>query len=220
MQSASLQTFSAALAGLVVGAGLISWFKSESSPVSTSAAPAAADSAHGASAPRRSNAELNAVKLRLQQLERAAAASNQAKSDAGEGAAVDPERAQRIAAQTDPKLATEMELRDRKRADTQFLAEHPDPAWSPEATNAFKKDFQALGETTKFELVDMECRMSLCRAKFRWSSFPEASANWEKLLHAKYEKNCARTVYLPMPDDPEQPYETSAHFDCTEERSK
>jgi len=116
--------------------------------------------------------------------------------------------------------ARDMAIQARDTRDRAFNAEYADPKWAREATDSFREDLERLGPMSRFTLDDVECRMSLCRAKVKWDSYHEANANWTHVLHAGYRKNCATEVYVPTPDKTDESYQASVFFDCTEDRAK
>jgi hypothetical protein len=65
-----------------------------------------------------------------------------------------------------------------------------------------------------FAVEDVECHMTLCKAKVRWPSLEDAQRGYTKILHAQYDVNCGRSVYLAPPDSPGASYEATTYFDC------
>lgn len=106
--------------------------------------------------------------------------------------------------------------------EAQVAAEPVDRNWSREATASFRKDFETLGARDRFQVTDLECKTTSCLAKLSWGSYGDARKTWHDVLHGRYEKGCARQVFVPPPDQgqSDSSYEGTVYFDCTQDRAK
>jgi hypothetical protein len=119
-----------------------------------------------------------------------------------------------------PEKLHERVVRGRAIRDAQFAQEYEDRAWSRAATDGLTKMLAGLAGDAGFELDEVACRTSLCRAKLRWPSYSEAMTNWQTVLAADTGMQCQNEMFVPPPPEPDAPYSALAFFDCTDERAK
>jgi hypothetical protein len=153
--------------------------------------------------------DLSGIEGRLAALERAN------RADGGTAAASEAP----MPPQQTPEEAHKTALAMMDQREARFRAEGADPKWAPQASQSFRRDLERLGAAVKGQVTDVECRMSMCKAKVRWDSYGDAQKNWDKLLHASYEHNCGREVFIPRPDGATGAYEGTAYYDCTSDRA-
>ncbi len=82
------------------------------------------------------------------------------------------------------------DLRDHER-------EPLDRGWAQTTGQSLSQDVQGLAQQGNFQVLGTDCRTTTCTAKVHWSSYSEATKNYEVLLHADYQANCARGIVLP-----------------------
>jgi hypothetical protein len=99
-------------------------------------------------------------------------------------------------------------------------SESVDSDWATGAESDFHHDLSSLGEKEHFSLVDLNCRTSLCIAVLQWPSY-EAASQYDVVSSFPYKRNCAITVYVPLPEhgDIQKTYRSRVFFDCAEERT-
>jgi hypothetical protein len=213
MNASTIVTFAIGLGGIVVGAGLVTLLQARGTHDTQRAAVlVAAPPSVEAPAPAAAAAPAPDLTLsnRVAALERARTVTVPAApaATAAEGR------------QETPDEAHARTLQMKAARDTEFEHEALDGAWARGTQKAFREDLQRLGASIGGELTDVECRTTRCRAKVTWPSYAAASKKWDALLHASYQVNCGRQVFIPTPDDVNASYEATAFFDCTEARTQ
>ena len=203
--------------GAAVSAGLIAHFSAVSS------APSAPSSAPQTPAPQERSRQ--GTTLALHNLQGRISKLEQAAMDGQEGTA-DAQASEAASAEVPPPPVHRSFEESRARAlqlahehSERFTAEAVDTGWAQEASHALESDLGRLQSVAKWTRATVECRTSLCRGTMHWPSYQEAGGSLMTVLSAPYSRNCAITVTLPTPDDPEAPYEGNAFFDCTEDRA-
>lgn len=101
-----------------------------------------------------------------------------------------------------------------------LLTEPVDPSWSGGATESLRNDLGAIAERDGFSLLAAECRTEMCRATLRWDNYEAAVKTGMRLPERAIPGlNCAKTIWLKVPDNPAAPYSTSLFLDCSEQRA-
>jgi hypothetical protein len=167
-------------------------------------------------------ADLDRFELRIQQLE-----AHRASSSAPTASAASIATASAITPTSGPSGLSREEsarrwLETMRQREAQVAAEPDDRAWSQHATATFRKEFEAMGRPGKFWVTDLECKTTSCLAKLRWASYGDAAKSWRSVLHGRYERNCARQVFVPPPEPgrTDSAYEPTMFLDCTADRAQ
>ena len=85
-------------------------------------------------------------------------------------------------------------------------AEEPDPAWSARTTTALAADLFVLAQQLQLRLSDVDCRRTLCTAKFESKTYGRALSSYSKVLEHPNTIGCGTMVALPAPADSAAPY--------------
>lgn len=92
-----------------------------------------------------------------------------------------------------------------------------DAAWARVAEPGLQADLAQLARSdggAAFVVQGVECRTRSCAAELRFPSYGSADATASRLLHEPYSQPCARTVFVPEPDDANAPYALTLYFQC------
>ncbi len=128
-----------------------------------------------------------------------------ARQDVAEMAPPSPEEIRRADEDTISRWADEL---------IAFENEPVDVSYVRQVTLPLQRGVTSLGERSNFEVANLECRSSMCRASLRSRTYADALQAAPKLAHESYEVNCAVRVVMPPPSDPEQPYESNVLYRC------
>jgi hypothetical protein len=94
-----------------------------------------------------------------------------------------------------------------------------DPAWARVAEPGLQADLVQLAKSdagAAFVVQGVECKTRSCAAELRFPSYGSADGTASRLLHEPYSQSCARTVFVPEPDDPGAPYTVTLYFQCND----
>jgi hypothetical protein len=111
-------------------------------------------------------------------------------------------------------------IKARDERERQFQSEYTDSKWSDGATKSFREDLGGARVHSRYNVVGVECKMTLCLANIRWNSYHEARKYWESLMHESFRINCGKEIFLPAPENLDVPYQSQLYFDCTTARSE
>ncbi len=117
-----------------------------------------------------------------------------------------------------PRLDREQarqELLERQQA--QLAAHQREPVdfvWSQAAHASFSADFSVLTRGESFQVKGLDCRTATCVVTVEWGNYAEASAGYPELLQYGYGMDCARSILLPEPENPDARYQASLVLDC------
>ena len=92
-----------------------------------------------------------------------------------------------------------------------------DPVWAPQTQQSFARDLDSIGNDTGFTVTSVDCRTTSCTARLNWDDYATASSGYKQVLTGHMEPDCTRSILVRHADG-DGPYETVAHFDCTESR--
>jgi hypothetical protein len=107
------------------------------------------------------------------------------------------------------------ELLERQQAQLQAHQREPvDFVWSQAAHASFSEDFSALTRGESFRVNGLDCRTTTCVVTVEWRTYAEATAGYPELLQYGYGMDCARSILLPEPEDPDARYQASLVLDC------
>ena len=95
-----------------------------------------------------------------------------------------------------------------------------DPRWSREATDHLTQGLADIAEAMGFSLNSAECKTTSCRATLEWSDYESAMGNGLSLPERSFPGlNCAQTIWLKPPSNPNVPYAAELYLDCTSQRA-
>jgi hypothetical protein len=157
---------------------------------------------------------ISSLERRLSMLESAAAASVRSPNPPP------PNRTEQAGRQQTPEEARAVGAEMRTKREAQFSGESVDPRWAGGAVKSFRSDLEQVMPKLHAELTDVECRMTMCKAKIQWPTYGDARKSSESLLHMAYQLNCSKDIYTLHPENPDQPYEASVYFECTDARAQ
>ncbi len=116
---------------------------------------------------------------------------------------------------SDPSEAEAQALRQEQHATWRRVhaAEARDATWAPSAEKRLRSALQETPEMPQgFQVLDMDCRTTRCKATLSWPSYSAASQSFKQVLTMKM--GCASSILLEPPEDPSKPYQAFAHYDC------
>ena len=94
--------------------------------------------------------------------------------------------------------------------------EMTDPQWSRVGSRDLRSDLEELVKATEsaLEVVEVDCRSTMCRVGFRWPHYYDALSYQDHLMSYPYQLNCNRHISLPPPESPNEEYEASLILEC------
>lgn len=96
-----------------------------------------------------------------------------------------------------------------------LASEQVDSRWAPAARLSFQDDLSTLGAQIGASVVDVDCRTKGCVATVEWQNYAEAKKTWTRILHEPYKENCAVSMSVEPPGDPNAAsYRAKVLFEC------
>lgn len=121
-----------------------------------------------------------------------------------------------------PRLSNEEVTSEQRRTiqrlEESHFAEPPDPRWAFEAQRGLSATLTQATAEVGANIEATSCRSQTCIVSLQWPTYRAALTSMESVLHRVYEPNCARTMILPRPERPDDPYQGKVFFDCARSR--
>ena len=120
------------------------------------------------------------------------------------------------AAQGRPSIAeTQQRMRnDESALVDRFTREGYDTTWAPGTSASIQNDVTKLAGDRKFSVQDVKCGTTVCLARLQWPDYASVKEEYRSLLTYPYSANCARSIFVPPPDDEATSYGATLIFDC------
>jgi hypothetical protein len=93
-----------------------------------------------------------------------------------------------------------------------------DATWAREEESAFATALQHTAARGRYQVVQVDCRTTLCTAELEWPSYALAAKGYAHALHVNV-PGCESAILLEPPPDPSRPYRVTARYDCEEART-
>jgi hypothetical protein len=97
-------------------------------------------------------------------------------------------------------------------------AEPAEPAWAAKTSTLLRTDIHDIATQSRFRLLNVDCRTTLCLARVEWESRGAASDEYRRLVHHPYRANCGKSVLVDENVNPNGSVGGSVLFECEEWR--
>ena len=121
----------------------------------------------------------------------------------------------------DPVVAAAAEKRERETVLHDHGEEPRDRSWASATERVLSGELGQFAQDKHFEVRDVDCRTTTCVASLSWPSYSDAQRVADEIVQKAYGgKKCARSLYLPPPEDPSATnYEGRLVFACEADRA-
>jgi hypothetical protein len=115
-----------------------------------------------------------------------------------------------------PPSPEEMRIGAQKADDvlhSKYREEHADPKWATAAAASIRDTLNEIAKRGTFAVDGVDCKTTMCMAKFTWPSYQAARREFPRVLALK-KVRCATEINVPPPAKEDGPYEATLMLDC------
>lgn len=95
-----------------------------------------------------------------------------------------------------------------------------DLEWAGPAEKHLNEGLQSLSEKMRLSVLNAECKTEMCRAEVEWENYATAKESGLRLAEVIVPGlNCAQSIWLDEPKDPDSRYSAKLYLDCANQRA-